>query len=108
MNARTTADVIALLLAAVVAVVVLATTFVILFEVLKGEDPLPAADGVGRIVAVLVGLLAGYVAGRRINGHYHDQYFSPGLRMESTDFLSGIASAASALVIVVMGEYIAV
>jgi hypothetical protein len=33
-----------------------------------------------------------------------DQYFSPGLKMLSTDFLTGIASAASTLTITVMGE----
>jgi hypothetical protein len=36
------------------------------------------------------------------NSHV-DQYFSPGLRMLSTDFLTGVASAASTLTIVVMG-----
>jgi hypothetical protein len=38
------------------------------------------------------------------SGCYFDHYFSPGLKMLSTDFLSGVASAASALVITVMGE----
>jgi hypothetical protein len=66
---RQTADLVVLILAIVVAVVVLATAFVILFEVLRGDDPGPAADGIGRIITVLVGVLAGYVAGRRINGH---------------------------------------
>lgn len=37
-----------------------------------------------------------------------DLYFSPGLRMDSTDFLSAIAASASSLVITVMGEYVAV
>lgn len=31
-------------------------------------------------------------------------YFSPGLKLLSTEFLSGVASAASTLVITVMGE----
>ena len=33
----------------------------------------------------------------------YDKYFSPGLKMTSTDFLSGLASAATSLVITVMG-----
>ena len=33
-----------------------------------------------------------------------DMYFAPGLKMLSTDFLSGLASAASTLTITVMGE----
>jgi hypothetical protein len=35
---------------------------------------------------------------------YVDMYFAPGLKMLSTDFLSGLASAATTLVITVMGE----
>ena len=35
---------------------------------------------------------------------YTDIYFSPGLKMLSTDFLSGLASAATSLTITVMGE----
>ena|SRR3989304_5799827 len=35
---------------------------------------------------------------------YLDLYFAPGLKMLSTDFLSGLASAATSLVITVMGE----
>lgn len=33
-----------------------------------------------------------------------DLYFSPGLKMSSTDFLTGLASAGSSLVITVMGK----
>jgi hypothetical protein len=33
-----------------------------------------------------------------------DLYFSPGLKMSSTDFLSGLASAGSSLTITVMGK----
>ncbi len=33
-----------------------------------------------------------------------DQFFSPGLKMLSTDFLSGLASAATSLTITVIGE----
>lgn len=43
-----------------------------------------------------------------VPGNSHvDLYFSAGLRLESSDFLSGIASSASKLVITVMGEYVA-
>ncbi len=35
---------------------------------------------------------------------YVDLYFSPGLKMVSTDFLSGLAGTASTLTITVMGE----
>ncbi len=38
------------------------------------------------------------------SGSYIDLFYSPGLKMESTDFLTGIASSASALVITVMGD----
>jgi hypothetical protein len=37
-----------------------------------------------------------------------DKYFSPGLKMVSTDFLSGLASAGTSLVITVMGEQVVV
>ncbi len=33
-----------------------------------------------------------------------DLYFSPGLKMSSTDFLSGLASAGSSITITVMGK----
>ncbi len=34
----------------------------------------------------------------------YNMYFNPALRMESTDFLSGLASAASSITITVIGE----
>lgn len=37
-----------------------------------------------------------------------DLYFSPGLRMADTDFLSGLASAATSIAITVMGEQVVV
>lgn len=37
-----------------------------------------------------------------------DKFFSPGLKMTSTDFLSGLASAGSSLVITVMGQQVVV
>lgn len=35
---------------------------------------------------------------------FTDQYFSPGLKMASTDFLTGLASAGTSLTITVMGD----
>lgn len=37
-----------------------------------------------------------------------DLYFSPGLKMVSTDFLSGLASAGSSLTITIMGQQVVV
>lgn len=62
-----------------------------------------------------VGATGGSAGGTEITGlsesvpaaSHVDQYFSPGLRLASTEFLSGIASSASKLVITVMGEYVA-
>jgi hypothetical protein len=43
--------------------------------------------------------------GKSVAAHdYTDIFFSPGLKMLSTDFLSGLASAATSLTITVMGE----
>jgi energy-converting hydrogenase Eha subunit B len=69
---RPTADLVVLILTAVVAVVVIATTFAILFIRLTHpeQDVVPAADAIGRIVAVIVALLAGFIAGRRSNGYH--------------------------------------
>jgi len=39
---------------------------------------------------------------------YLDLFFSPGLRMDSTDFLSGLASAGTSIAITVMGEQVVV
>lgn len=35
----------------------------------------------------------------------YDAYWSPGIKMTSTDFLSGLASAGTTLTITVMGQY---
>jgi hypothetical protein len=58
-----------------------------------------------------VGATAGSAGGTELEKAYSiaansdwDKYFSPGLKMVSTDFLSGLASAGSSLVITVMGE----
>lgn len=60
--------------------------------------------------SLFVGATGGSSGGTQLEGGYpigansdFDRYFSPGLRMASTDFLSGVASAATALVITVMG-----
>jgi hypothetical protein len=69
---RTTAELVVLILTVVVAVVVIATTLAVLFiRVTHPEqDVVPAADAIGRIVAVIVALLAGFIAGRRSNGYH--------------------------------------
>lgn len=39
---------------------------------------------------------------------YADLFFNPGIKMVSTDFLSGLASAATTLTITVMGQQVVV
>lgn len=66
----------------------------------------------GAVTATLyVGATGGSAGGteileaKSIAAHdYLDIFFSPGLKMISTDFLSGLASAATSLAITVMGE----
>lgn len=60
--------------------------------------------------SLFVGATGGSAGGTQLEGGYsvaanssYDKYFSPGLRMSSSDFLSGVASSANSLVIVVMG-----
>lgn len=68
--------------------------------------------GVAATFTLYVGATGGSAGGTEIAGlsknvpanDYVDMYFTPGLRMASTDFLSGLASAASTLTITVMGE----
>jgi len=63
-----------------------------------------------------VGATGGSAGGTEITGlsesvaaaSHADHFFSPGLRMASTDFLTGVASAASSLTIVVMGQQVVV
>ena len=71
-------------------------------------------DSSARTFTLYVGATGGSSGGTELYkdvsvavGSYVDFYFTPGLRLTSSDFLSGIASSASALVITVMGEYIA-
>ncbi len=62
-----------------------------------------------------IGATGGSAGGTEIEKAYSiaanadwDKYWSPGLVMKSTDFLSGLASAASSLVIIVSGKMIVV
>lgn len=71
--------------------------------------------GAAATFSLFVGATGGSAAGTEVvatlsvpaNGVY-DQYFAPGLKLLSTDFLSGIASAATTLVITVIGEQVVV
>ena len=67
-------------------------------------------DGSARTVSLYVGATGGSAGGTEILGTYsiaanttYDMYFSPGLRLSDTDFLTGIASSASTVTITVMG-----
>lgn len=60
--------------------------------------------------SLYVGATGGSAGGTQLEGGYsvaanssYDKYFSPGLKLTSTDFLTGVASAATSLVITVMG-----
>ena len=70
---RQTADLIALILAVVVALITVATALALLFIELTHpeQDTSVAGDFVGQVVSVLVAALVGYMAGRRINGAPH-------------------------------------
>ena len=68
-------------------------------------------DSSARTFSLYVGATGAEVAGTALYedvsvavGGYVDFYFTPGLKMLSTDFLVGIASDATSLVITVMGE----
>ena len=61
--------------------------------------------------SLFVGATGGSAAGTELDGaksvaanDHLDMYFAPGLKLLSTDFLSGLASAATSLIITVMGE----
>jgi hypothetical protein len=68
---KATADLVALILAAVVAIVVTLTAITLLWLAATGQerDVSNAADAIGRIISVLVGALVGYMAGRKVNGN---------------------------------------
>ena len=72
-------------------------------------------DASARTATLYVGATGGSVGGTEILKDYSiavggekDLYFNPGLKMASTDFLTGLASAANAITITVMGEQSAV
>lgn len=69
---RSTADAIALILAVVVAIITLATAFAVLYIRVTNpeQDVVEAADAIGRIIGIIIAMLAGYIAGRRINGYH--------------------------------------
>ncbi len=69
---RETADLVALILVCVVAIVIVSTTLALLYIALSGSDTSVAyaADAISRFVSVIIAALVGYMAGRRINnGH---------------------------------------
>ncbi len=67
---RQTADVIALIFGAVVGLVVVATTFSVLYIKITHpeQDTTPATTVIAQLVGVLVAALVGYMAGRNVNG----------------------------------------
>ena len=73
MNPRQTADLIALILSIVVAVVTVLTAITLLYiEVTHpDQDTGSAAEAISRILSVLIAALVGYMAGRRVNGNGH-------------------------------------
>src|SRR5262245_13366912 len=62
-------------------------------------------------VTLYVGATGGSAAGTQVLGPYSvpandflDVWFNPGMVMQSTDFLSGVAASASAVTATVMGQ----
>ena len=72
MKPQNTADLVALILAVIVAITVVGTAIVLLYVELRSpdQDTSAAADFVSRVVSVLVAALVGFMAGRRINGNH--------------------------------------
>lgn len=70
---RQTADLVALILAGIVAVVVILTAVALLYVQVTnpGQSVEEAGDFVSRVISVLVAALVGYMAGRRMNGNGH-------------------------------------
>lgn len=65
--------------------------------------------------SLFIGATGGSAAGTQLEGGYSiatvsdfDRYFSPGIKLVSTTFLTGIASAASSLVVSVFGYEVVV
>jgi hypothetical protein len=67
------ADWVALIFAIVVAIVVLATAATVLVIELRSpdQDTSKGAEAIGRLIGIMVALLAGYIAGRARNGNGH-------------------------------------
>jgi hypothetical protein len=65
------ADLVALILAVVVAVVIVLTTVALLYLAVTGSDAdmSQASDAISRFISVIIAALVGYMAGRRVNGH---------------------------------------
>lgn len=72
MKPQNTADLIALILAGILGVVVITTTIALLYISATNpeQDIARAGEAIGRIIAVIVAALVGYMAGRRINGNH--------------------------------------
>ena len=70
MPPRQTADLVALILASVVAVVIITTTVTLLYLAVVGSDAdvSLASDAISRFISVILAALVGYMAGRRVNG----------------------------------------
>jgi hypothetical protein len=72
--------------------------------------------GVAATFTLYIGATGGSAGGTEITGlsksvaanDFLDMFFSPGLKMISSDFLTGLASAATTLTITVMGEQVVV
>ena len=67
-----TADLVALILAGIVAIVTIVTALALLYVSITSpeQDIGVAAEAISRIIAVIIAALVGYMAGRRItNGH---------------------------------------
>lgn len=69
------------------------------------------ATGVAATASLFVGATGGSAAGTELlkaksvpANDYIDLFFSPGLRLASTDFLTGLSGTATALTITVAGE----
>lgn len=72
--------------------------------------------GAAATFTLYVGATGGSAGGTEVTGlsksvpanDHIDMFFAPGIKMVSTDFLTGVASAATTLTIVVMGEQVVV
>lgn len=67
---KNTADMVALILAGIVAIVTITTALALLYVSITnpGQDLSRAAEAISRITSVLIAALVGYMAGRRVNG----------------------------------------